>query len=128
METTIEAIEFQKTVKTNGGLFLKLNGNYQCIAYNNILRLTATGNYTTFYFTHSNQVFISSKTLQIFNNHLPDELFIRPHRSHLINKQFIQSIGSSTNMFLTLMNNEKIPVARRRYSWVKQELIIGKLK
>jgi len=128
METILKETGFQNEAKTGNSLYLKINDCYQKINYNNVIRLTATGNYTTFYFTHTNQVFISSKTLKIFAKHLPGELFIRPHRSHLVNKQFIKAIGSSINMRLTLFNNVKIPVARRKYSWVKQCLAIGKLK
>lgn len=121
--TTFRAIKNQTAVICEKSLYLKLNGNYQLVQFNNILRLTATGNYTTFYFTHINTNFISSKTLQVFVKQLPEALFLRPHRSHLINRQFVTAIGSSDNMYLMLSNDVSVPISRRKYAWVKRSLL-----
>jgi len=110
------------------GLLLKINGKYQLVYFNQIIRLTAASNYTTFYFNHTPAVYLSSKTLLTFSKKLPGKLFLRIHRSHLVNRQFITFMGNSANMFLTLKNEEKIPIARRKYSWVKRTLVNGKPK
>jgi len=112
----------QTILLTKRGLFLKINRKYQLVDFNQIIRLTAASNYTTFYFNHTHSIYISSKTLLIYTKQLPDELFLRVHRSHLVNRQFITFIGNSANRFLTLKNKEIIPVARRKYSKVRQKL------
>jgi len=123
MMTTYKETESQATALFDKGLYLKINGDYRLVNFNNIFRLTATGNYTTFYFTNTNTNYVSSKTLQIFVRQLPEELFLRPHRSHLVNRQFVIAVGSSSNMYLMLNNNMKIPISRRKYSWVKRSLL-----
>lgn len=93
----------RQTVFSNKqGLLLKINGKYQLVNFNHIIPLTAASNYTTFYFKHTHIIYISSKTLLTFVNQLPGKLFLRIHRSLLVNRQFIRFISKSMNRYLIL--------------------------
>lgn len=55
-----------------------------------IIRVQASSNYSRIYCTDEHYPIIVSKVLQWFENKLPRQDFIRTHRTHLINRQYIQ--------------------------------------
>lgn len=85
----------------------------------NIIRIEADGNYSQFHF-NDKSTNIVAKTLKEYSELLQQHGFIRIHKSHLINKGYI-------NMYLQngkiqLENNEILEVSRRRRSEVKKIL------
>jgi two-component system LytT family response regulator len=79
-----------------------------------IIYLKADSNYTLFYLQNG-QVFISSKTLK--QTHLEHQfnLFLRVHKSYLLNPDFIDSILKDSNkLTIILKNGTKINVSRRK--------------
>jgi two-component system, LytTR family, response regulator len=54
-----------------------------------------------------------AKVLCWFEQHLPAEMFLRTHRTHLVNKNFIAKIFLSAQ-HVQLLNGEKINISRRR--------------
>ena len=68
-------------------------------------------------YLHSEQGrFMLSETLSSFSIHLPQELFIRVHRSALVNSQRIQKVIQKPNKLyaLVMQNGQTIPIARSR--------------
>lgn len=78
-----------------------------------IIRCEASSNYTFFYLT-GNRRFCASKTLKEFELMLKDHDFVRVHKSHLVNMQFVQSIDPSGVIRLT--DNSQITMSRRKRS------------
>ncbi|HOZ51536.1 MAG TPA: LytTR family DNA-binding domain-containing protein [Chitinophagaceae bacterium] len=76
-----------------------------------IIRCEAVGNYTKF-FTEDGKNFIISKTLGEYDNLLSLHHFIRTHRSHLVNKNYISFVDHEG--FAILKDETKIEVSRRR--------------
>lgn len=83
-----------------------------------ILYLKALSNYTEIFLQNGKKILLS-KTLKQIAESLPDSLFLRVHKSYLINKLFMRQYISETNAFIVMENGENIPVSRQRKSFVK---------
>ncbi|MEO7309335.1 MAG: LytTR family DNA-binding domain-containing protein [Chitinophagaceae bacterium] len=77
-----------------------------------IIRVEGLGNYTKIHFTSGHPVTVA-KVLHWFEDHLPQELFARIHRGHLVNKMFVDKINDDGCTFL-LTNGEMIGMSRRK--------------
>jgi DNA-binding LytR/AlgR family response regulator len=77
-----------------------------------IIRIEAMNGYSMICFTNG-QKFLSSKVLRWFEEQLPSELFVRVHRTHLVNKNFIcRYINHGKKIGLS--NGESVEVSRRK--------------
>jgi two-component system, LytTR family, response regulator len=85
---------------------------------NTILRAEADSNYTELYLSDGKKI-VSSKTLKEIETSLSDSNFIRVHKSHLINLNFIKKYIKGDGGFVVLTDNSMIPVSRS----YKDELI-----
>lgn len=83
-----------------------------------IIRCEALGNYTKF-FTATSKQYTISKTLGEYDELLSPYQFIRTHKSHLVNKNFISFVDH--NGFVILKDSTKIEVSRRR----KEEVMMA---
>jgi two-component system LytT family response regulator len=90
---------------------IPLKGSLHIMNLHEIIRCEANGNYT-YIIRENNEKVIVPKTIKKFEELLKTEGFIRSHQSHLINQQFIKEIQKKDN-FITLTNNESIPVSRK---------------
>lgn len=77
-----------------------------------IIRVEALSNYSRIHFADGNKL-VTAKVLSWFENLLPADMFLRVHRSHLINKNFVETSGGSCSKTLIFFNGERIPVSRR---------------
>lgn len=80
-----------------------------------IIRLEGEGNYTQFYLAQ-NRKYLSAKTMKEYEEILLQHNFIRIHKSHLVNKTFIESYKNEGSVFLK--DKTSLPVSRQR----KQEV------
>jgi two-component system LytT family response regulator len=85
-----------------------------------IIRLEGESNYTKFFFT-GNKTLLTSKTLKEYEEILCNHGFIRIHKSHIINK--VHVVNLSGDGILTLVDNSKVEISRRR-----REEVAGQLK
>ncbi|WP_257666405.1 LytR/AlgR family response regulator transcription factor [Parapedobacter tibetensis] len=76
-----------------------------------IIRCEAASNYTTFYIDGGKQ-HITSKTLGEYDELLSPYHFIRTHKSHLVNRDFISFIDHDG--FIVLKDATKVEISRRR--------------
>jgi two-component system LytT family response regulator len=85
-----------------------------------IIRCEADLNYTKFILT-DNKHFLSSKTLKEYEDLLAIHTnFMRVHRSHLVNLDYILKFKNEG--FLILKDNSMIPISRRRKEEVMKKL------
>lgn len=80
----------------------------------NILRIQAHSNYSKIYFTDRPTTLVVSKVLHLVQANLPADMFVRVHRSHLVNRLFIKSVSGTHIKTVELSNGEYIPVSRRK--------------
>lgn len=77
-----------------------------------ILYAVADGNYTKIYL-NDNQVIRTLRQLGEISQQLPKDLFVRIHRSYLVNLEYVAFFESETES-VWISNGQKLPVARDR--------------
>ncbi len=102
----VRARRFEKIALStkDGILFMKLD---------DLLRLEASGNYTTFHSSRGQKVMVA-RTLKDYENLLGSEGFFRTHQSHIVNLAKIEGISKDDGGYACLEGGDRIPIARRR--------------
>lgn len=99
-------------LKIKDSLFLKKNNRYERVYLSDILFLEADSNYTTIY-TKADK-FIYSMVLKKLEEKLPKTMFLRVHRSYIVNMQSVEGFeGNQLNI-----NNQKVPVSKSHHNEV----------
>jgi two-component system, LytTR family, response regulator len=84
-----------------------------------LIRCEGDSNYTWFYLTGDRKI-LASKTMKEYEEILLQHNFIRIHKSHLVNKQYIDCLLNEGSVMLT--NKQELPVSRLRKQVVINEL------
>jgi DNA-binding LytR/AlgR family response regulator len=93
-------------------VIIKEGGTARYIRLSDIIMMQADSNYTTIYLTDGDKI-LTSKTLKYWSEKIKSHaVFIRPHRSYLVNKTHILSYQTSTHRLL-LAQGQEIHVSRR---------------
>lgn len=79
-----------------------------------IVRVQAQSNYCKIHFTNQTRTLVVSKVLHLVQKELPEDMFVRIHRSHLINKCYIKNVLDTHSKMVELTNGEFISVSRRK--------------
>lgn len=98
------------TVATTEGIFY--------IDHDDIIRCEADGNYTHFYLKEEGHI-LTSRSLGHYSTILPEDRFIRCHKSHLVN---IDQIASISDKKIQLKDGTDVEISRRRMASVKSAL------
>ncbi|MEQ1554307.1 MAG: LytTR family DNA-binding domain-containing protein [Ferruginibacter sp.] len=77
---------------------------------NNIIRVEAFSNYSKIYCTDERHPILVAKVLKWFEQQLPQNDFIRIHRSHLVNKNYLVNCLPSN---VVMQNGDIINRSRR---------------
>lgn len=101
METTYPKIAFQAA---NGMVFVRKN---------EIIHAEAAGNYTLIYLTNNRSVRVLRKLKEV-HELLPDDNFIRIHRSHLINLEHVVNFEKIEKDTILLNDETTVTVSRNR--------------
>lgn len=92
-------------IKTNGGTqFLRMEDILYCIAHGRYTRIV----------TISGKEYFLSRILKDIENCLPFDDFFRTHKSYLINLNHIKNYHNNHDTPITLVNDVKIQLAKRR--------------
>lgn len=91
------------------------------VALEDIISLEADSNYSWINIRQSGKV-LASKTLKDFENMLDEEIFIRPNRSLLLNKNFITGYHGTKELYLRLNDDSEVLVSRRRATEIREKL------
>jgi len=98
---------------------LKIEKVTKCIPFEKIIRLEACSNYTQFYLSNTPKPILTSKTLKFYLEQLSDTSFVRPHKSHLVNRNFIEQVVLKPKPYLILNGGSKICISRRKVAMFK---------
>jgi two-component system LytT family response regulator len=108
--------------KNNNVLCIPNQNGFEYIPINEIEYLEADGSYVTIYCVNKKSKTVS-KNLKYFETALIDFVnFIRPHRSFIVNKDFITNYIKSDGGFLILKSDVEIPIARERTQAIQEFL------
>lgn len=91
------------------------------IPLNDLLRVEALSNYARIILRKGKPILVS-KTLKDIGESLPDKVFLRVHKSHLVNLWHIHKL--LPDQCLSLSNGDVVEVSRRRWAEV-QEAVAG---
>lgn len=93
---------------------------YTVISIEKIVQIDVINNYTVIVLNKNKKV-LSKERLNYFENILPPECFIRTHKSHIVNLNYVESLISGRSLSVNLKNGDKLPVAARR----KKEFLLS---
>jgi two-component system LytT family response regulator len=99
---------------------IKLPGIPNC-SIKDIVYIEGKGNYGLGYLACKKEVYIA-KTLKKFESHFRMHKFIRIHKSYLVNQENIPPIDTSNFTHVTTLLGDRLPISRRKLSYVKQKL------
>ncbi len=88
------------------------------IDLNEIIYCKAEGNYTRIYTKNNN--FVVTKVLKFVESILPKNIFLRIHKSYLINMNYV--IGFKHKNTMILETNIELPIARRRKAKILKKI------
>ncbi len=77
------------------------------------------GNYTRFVLKEKKPL-LTSHTLKEYDELLTEQNFLRVHRAHLVNTNYITSFSKDHE--IKMQDGSVIPVSRRKWDGVKQKL------
>jgi two-component system, LytTR family, response regulator len=93
-------------------------GQVYYFSVNNIVRIQSFSNYSKIFFKKDKPMLVA-KVLRRFEEQLKQADFVRIHRSHLINRQYLQSYIPGTDAKVFLANGDEVPVAKRRKTMLR---------
>jgi two-component system LytT family response regulator len=117
----VAATALQSIIPANR-IVLKDNGKIKIIPLPQVQYLEAADDYVKIYTTEGN--FLKKQTMQYFEESLPQQEFIRIHRSYIVNAQLITRItpqDKETHLAM-LTNGAMLPVSKAGYARLKQVL------
>lgn len=86
-----------------------------------IVRIQGLSNYSRIYFSDNRWPITIAKGLKQLQAALPEAVFIRPHRAHLVNKNFVVQMRLRGKCScLLLQNGETIAISRRKKAAIKK--------
>ena len=118
MQLFADYIKNDQNTKDDQTISVKTAQHTYFVSIRDIIRLEADGSYTSI-ITKDGKI-LASKNLKFYEKILPEEVFIRTHQSHLVNKKCIKSIDKDGKLKLT--NNDLVPISFRKKSVVRNFL------
>jgi len=75
----------------------------------------ADGNCTRLHLSDGS-TYLDTRTLKVYEDSLPEQLFLRVHRSYIVNLHEVEELIRSKGNWLLMKNRQKVPVSRGRLS------------
>lgn len=103
-------------------IVVKKSGRIHVIAAENITYLEAQDDYVMIY--TRNERFLKQQTMKYYERHLDEGLFIRVHRSYIVNIQLIDRLEpyEKNNYILSLKDGSKVSVSRAGMQRLREKL------
>ncbi len=108
-----ELLEHRETENASVRIALPHAKGYKFISVADILYCESDSNYTLLYLANEPN-FTVCKTLGEIEEILPASMFLRVHRSYVVNTRKIKEMIKSDGGFLVMENNAEIPVSRNK--------------
>jgi two-component system LytT family response regulator len=102
----------QQENKTRHKLALPTLNGLEFFLPQDIIRCEGMSNYTKFYFANHHSI-ITSKTIKEYEEILTPHQFVRIHKSHLVNADFVTGYAAATGN-LIMEDGSQVEVSRRR--------------
>ncbi len=112
IQHAIESIQTERKEVTR--LTLPQQQGLSIVEVRDIVHLEADSNYTIFYMKDGKRIVVA-KTLKEFEEVLEPNIFVRIHKSHIVNLDYLKSFSAMNSSVTTTIGNE-LAVSRRRWS------------
>lgn len=96
-------------------LTLPSGQGYRLVDIDDIIHIEADSNYSIFHLKTAEKITVS-KVLKDYEEILPEERFMRIHKSSIVNLKYVKEYNNKNGLVLALSNGESIVVSRRRAS------------
>lgn len=106
---------FESAIINPNILILPTCKGLEFIDTSTLVRVEAMSNYSKLFFING-KTLVVAKVLHWFQQSLSAIQFIRPHRTHLINKNFIRQYINESGGKIRLYNGEYIDISKRKKS------------
>lgn len=91
------------------------------VSVDDIMCLEGEGNYT-YLFTRDRKRYLVSKTLKEFEKSFNDRLFIRIHKSYMVNLAYVQFGSFNKERVIRLTDGREVTISRRRMKEISEQL------
>lgn len=88
---------------------------YRLVDIDDIIHIEADSNYSVFHLQNLEKIAVS-KILKDYEEILPENRFVRIHKSSIVNLKYVKEYNSKNGLQVILENGEAINVSRRRAS------------
>lgn len=89
------------------------SSKHKVLRFEEITEISANGNYVFFKLVDGSQ-HLASHTLLYYEKWLPQEVFFRTHKSHIINLNHLKDLDSGSSGSITMSNNTQVPISVRK--------------
>jgi two-component system LytT family response regulator len=106
-ETLINNIQHDQkkmVLRTSESLFI--------VDLDSIMRCKSENNYTTFYLDDGRKI-VTSRTMKEYEEALSYPYFMRCHRSHIINFNFVNRFNKNDGGMIIMKNDDEVPLSRK---------------
>jgi two-component system, LytTR family, response regulator len=94
-------------------ILVPTDGGTRVISPRRIIRIQSISSYSKLFFSDGSTLVVA-KVLLYFENMLLQHEFIRVHRTHLVNKHYMQTILMGEGAKILLENGELLSISRRK--------------
>jgi two-component system LytT family response regulator len=119
----LELKQLQNQPETDDHIFIRCNGKFEKIFLNDILYIEGLKDYVKIFVENSKQIFTTAMNIKTISAKLSAQLFIRTHRSYIVNVNKIKSVDKDS----ILVRNVTLPLGDSYKEDVFKLLIEGKL-
>ena len=122
-DTVTKSILFKKgTRETIDRIVVKSGSTINVIAVDDVIYIDAQDDYVMVYTKEDR--FLKQQTMKYFDEHLPDNQFIRVHRSFIVRIDKINKLEQygKESYKVIMNNNQSVPVSRSGYTRLKEKL------
>ena len=110
LQTKVLLENFQFTQNKDKKVVLPVLDGFEVIQVNDIIRCEANDNFTDFYLLDGSKKVIC-RTLKFYEDTLTDSGFIRVHRTHLINVQYVRSYKKGKGGIVIMEDGSHVDVS-----------------
>lgn len=107
-----ERSNYSNPEQENSRIALAVREGFLFVDVARIVRCEGDGNYTNVYLD-TNEKYLASKTLKDFEAALPATSFIRIHKSHLINSNYIKKYVKTEGGIVVMSDDTELEISRR---------------
>ncbi len=111
----LEKLSDELRNKSSNRITISHTKGIKIVDNDSIVRLNAEGNCTKLHFDNGSS-YLDTRTLKIYEGLLQTNNFVRVHKSHIINLDFLSEYSNQDGHFAIMKNGDHVPISRARIS------------